>query len=391
MVERSAGRVVERSGGRDVEVVWNGRRVRAFVPTLLSKRDLTLSPSSIARVATAQADTEFAAESLGDDYDVLARLLLRSEGVASSFIEGITAPVIDIVLAERRFPSSNSQATWVSSNLDAVTSALQNAGNSAFSPETLTEWHATLMAGSPTPERHVGVFRTEQGWIGGHDPTDAHLVTPPPGDLEGLISDLAAFVGRTDVDPIAQAAIAHAQFEIIHPFADGNGRVGRVLIAWILANRLSLISPPPVSVAIATDVGGYTSGLTLFRLGNLDAWVQWFAESIRRASQAQRQLVSALEDLKIQWSEQLSGQRALRSDATARFVVDLIPRYIALTSDTVANELSVSTKVALDALRQLEERGVLLEYGTLRRGRGQPSKLYVSREILALAGSSPLR
>ena len=114
---------------------------------------------------------------------------------------------------------------------------------------------------------------------------------------------------RTDIDPVAQAAIAHAQFEIIHPFADGNGRVGRVLIAWILANRLSLISPPPVSVAIATDVGGYTSGLTLFRLGDLDAWVQWFAESIRRASRAQRQLVSALEDLKIQWSEQLSGQR----------------------------------------------------------------------------------
>ncbi len=289
--------MVERVAGRDVEVVWNGRRVRAFVPTLLAERDLTLSSTSIAKVATAQADAEFAAESLGNEYEVLARLLLRSEGVASSFIEGITAPVIDIVLAERDLPSSNSQATWVSANLDAVTSALQNPGRSDLSSETLKLWHATLMAGSPTPERYVGVFRSEQGWIGGHDPTDAHLVTPPADIVDNLISDLVAFVAREDIDPVAQAAIAHAQFEIIHPFADGNGRVGRVLIAWILARRLALLSPPPVSVAIATDVGGYSSGLTLFRLGDLDAWVQWFAEAIRRAARAQRELVTALEEL----------------------------------------------------------------------------------------------
>lgn len=383
--------MVERVAGRDVEVIWSGRRVRAFVPTLLAERDLALSSTSVAKVAIAQADTEFAAESLGGEYEILAQLLLRSEGVASSFIEGITAPVIDIVLAERHLGSWNSQATWVSANLDAVTSALRTASDSDFSSETLKEWHATLMAGSPTPERFVGVFRSEQGWIGGHDPTDAHLVTPPPAALDDLISDLVAYVSRDDIDPIAQAAIAHAQFEIIHPFADGNGRVGRVLIAWILARRLSLLSPPPVSVAIATDVGGYSSGLTLFRLGDLDGWVQWFAEAMRRAARTQRQLVSALEELKARWIEQLDSQKSLRSDATARLALDLIPRYIALTSDAVASELGVSTKVALDALRQLEERSVLLEYGTLRRGRGQPSKLYISRELLALAGSTPLR
>jgi Fic family protein len=377
--------------GREVEVIWNGRRVRAFVPTLLATRDLTLSSSSIAKVATAQADAEFAAESMGGEYEVLARLLLRSEGVASSFIEGITAPVIDVVLAEQSLVPAHSQATWVSANLDAVTSALTNARNSDFSADTLKRWHATLMAGSPTPERYVGVFRSEQGWIGGHGPTDAHLVTAPPDALDGLIKDLVSYVEREDIEPIAQAAVAHAQFEIIHPFADGNGRIGRVLVAWILARRLSLVSPPPVSVAIATDVGGYSSGLTLFRLGDLDTWVQWFAEAIRRAALAQRQLVSALDELKLRWDHQLSEQKTLRSDATARLALDLIPRYIALTSDVVAKELGVSTKVALDALRQLEERGVLLEYGTLRRGRGQPSKLYVSRELLALAGSSPLR
>ena len=85
------------------------------------------------------------------------------------------------------------------------------------------------MTGSPTPERYVGRIRDEQGWIGGTNPFDAHLVTPPADRLGALLDDLLAWVNRDDVDPIAQAAIAHAQFEIIHPFADGNGRIGRVL------------------------------------------------------------------------------------------------------------------------------------------------------------------
>ena len=248
------------------------------------------------------------------------------------------------------------------------------------------------MTGSPTPERYVGAVRSEQGWIGGHDPTDAHLITPPPDELDTLLNDLVHYANREDSDPVAQAAIAHAQFEIIHPFADGNGRVGRVLVAWILTRRLSLVTPPPVSVAIAADVGGYSSGLALYRLGQHDTWVQWFADAVRRGGHAQRQLVSALGELKADWPRQLrSGDRVLRSDATAWAVLDLLPRHLVLTSDVLTKDLGVTNKGALDALRQLAESNVLLEYGTVNRGRGQPSKLYVSRELLALAGSNPLR
>ncbi|MGH9069415.1 MAG: Fic family protein [Acidimicrobiales bacterium] len=97
----------------------------------------------------------------------------------------------------------------------------------------LCQWHRTLMTGSPTPERYVGTIRDQQGWIGGTSPFDAHLVTPPPDELPALLADLVDYANRSDVDPIAQAAVAHAQFEIIHPFADGNGRVGRLLVAWV--------------------------------------------------------------------------------------------------------------------------------------------------------------
>ena len=377
--------------GREVDVLWNGRRVRAFVPTLLADRDLTLSTATVARTATAAAEVAHAAEGLSADYEVLARLLLRSEGVASSYIEGIKAPIVDIVLAEENLAPGDTSAAWVASNLAAVTEAIATATTS-LSLATLCHWHRTLMTGSPTPERYVGVFRDEQGWIGGHDPTDAHLVTAPPKELAPLLNDLVRYANRDDVDAVAQAGIAHAQFETIHPFADGNGRVGRVLVAWILAKRLSLVRPPPVSIAIAADVGGYTSGLVLYRFGQLDQWVQWFADTVRGGGRAQSQLIAEVSVLKTRWREQLrSGDRVLRSDATAWVVLDLLPRHLVLTTDVLTKELGVTNKGALDALRQLAEAGVLLDYGTVTRGRGQPSKLYVSRELLALAGSNPLR
>ena len=111
---------------------------------------------------------------------------------------------------------------------------------------------------------------------------------------------------------MSQAAIAHAQFEIIHPFADGNGRVGRVLVAWILVRRLSLVTPPPVSARIAADVGGYGSGLVLFRMGDHNVWVRWFADAVSGAGRAQQELVASVERLQREWRERLGGPRAGR-------------------------------------------------------------------------------
>jgi hypothetical protein len=94
------------------------------------------------------------------------------------------------------------------------------------------------------------------------------------------MDDLSTFIARDDRDGVTQAALAHAQFETIHPFADGNGRLGRVLIGRILSHRSGVAVPPPVSLIFARDVGGYGDGLTLFRQGLLDHWVQWFAECV---------------------------------------------------------------------------------------------------------------
>lgn len=382
--------------GVEIPIVWRGRRAQAFVPTLLADRDLTLDSDTIALAARAQAAVEHGAETMPDDFAALARLLSRAEGVASSFIEGVTAPVVDIVLAEAGEGATPSAAAWVAANLAAVSEAIDQAHAGPLTVATLCRWHRTLMTGSPTPAQYVGVLRAEQGWIGGTSPFDAHLVTAPAEQVPALVDDLVNYVNRGDVDAISQAAIAHAQFEIIHPFADGNGRVGRVLIAWLLVRRLSLVTPPPVSTRIAVDVGGYSSGLVLFRMGDHDTWVRWFANAVSGAGRAQQDLVASVERLQREWRERLAAPRdrakRLRTDAAAWRALDLLPRHLVLTGPMVAGELAIPLKSASAALRDLVDAGVLVEHGTTERNeRGRPSHRYTSPELLGLTGSNALR
>lgn len=385
-----------KSAGVEVPIVWRGRRACAFVPTSLAERDLALDPRSVAGAARAQAAVEHGAETMPEDFAALARLLLRAEGVASSFIEGVTAPVLDIVLAEADERGAPSAAAWVAANLAAVTEAIEGALAGPLTIEDLCRWHRTLMTGSPTPAQHVGVLRADQGWIGGTSPLDAHLVTPPPEEVPPLVDDLIAYVSRDDLDAVSQAAIAHAQFEVVHPFADGNGRVGRVLVAWILVRRLSLVTPPPVSARIAADVGGYSSGLVLFRMGDHNAWVRWFADAVSGAGRAQQELVASVARLQHEWRERLAApresMRRLRSNAAVWRVLDLLPRHLVLTGPIVVSELAIPLKSANAALRDLVDAAVLVEHGTVQpTGRGRPSRLYASAELLGLTGSNPLR
>lgn len=382
--------------GTEVPIVWRGRRANAFLPQFLSDRDLTLDVKAAARCGAAEASVSQGAEAIGDDHALLARLLLRSEGIASSYIEGVSAPVVDVVLAEHDDSGAHTPAAWVAANLAATSEAVDHAaGTDPLGVGDLCSWHRSLMAGSPTPARYVGCVREEQGWIGGATPFEANLVTPPPTALDELLADLLAFVNGADLDPIALSAIAHAQFEIIHPFSDGNGRIGRVLISWLLTRRLRLFTPPPVSVRLAADVGGYISGLTRYRFGQSSSWVAWFADAVSGAGLAQQQLVTGVERIRTGWEMKLSAHgkvRGLRSDAAAWRVLELLPRHLVLTAPVVASELGLTRKGAGAALRTLAEAGVLTPSSTaVPGGRGRPAHLYVSEDVLGLAGSSPLR
>lgn len=368
-------------GGREVPISWNGRRVRAWVPDPLAGAELKLSETTARRTEQAAALVRRGSDELPPAWEVLARLLLRAEGVASSFIEGVRAPLADVAAAELD-PSVGEAASWVAGNLTAVSEAIEAAGHEALTLDQLHSWHRALMVGNPyLPAHLIGALRDAQGWIGGTSPADAALVTPPPEEVTPLLDDLVGFANRTDLDPVTQAAVAHAQFEIVHPYADGNGRIGRVLVSWILTRRLNLVSPPPLSVRIALDRGGYLAGLTLFRLGDVDRWVEWFADVVAGAGEASIALVRSVTALQATWLERLAGARA---DAAARRVVALLPEHPVLTAAVVATALGVSERTGRSALEALAAVGIVEPFEPARRGAGRPRRWWVARELTAL-------
>jgi len=372
--------------GTEVSITWQGRRARAFVPEPLATRVLDLGIATVDRTATAAAELGFGAAALGDDAPALARLLLRAEGLASSAIEGIAAPAADVVLAAAAPAADDGVAGWVAANAEAVAVAVADVDR-GLTVDRLCTWHAGLMAGSGLPARSIGALRDAQGWIGGTSPLDAALVTPPPESVPDLVDDLVAYANRDDVDAVAQAAVVHAQFEIVHPFADGNGRLGRVLAAWVLVRRLALLSAPPVSLRIAADRDGYLAGLTWFRLGDHERWVRWFADVVTGAGRAQVALARDVDTVRADWRARLAAPavgRAPRRDALAWRVLDLFPRHLAVTAAIVAEELSRSTRTASTALDELVQIGILTEHVRRVGGRGRPARYYLAPDVLTL-------
>ncbi len=335
------------------------------MPEPLAGQDFSLGPRAIRLTERAVAAVA-AAGNRSAHFGPLATLLLRSEGVASSFIEGLRTPLADVAAAEVGATPSD-VASHVADNLGAVVGALGSPGRPLTRAE-LHRWHRRLMeSGGGLPEGMVGAYRTEQSWVGGTSPRDAAYVPPPPARIEGLMDDLIAFANDDTLDAATQAAVVHAQFESIHPYGDGNGRIGRVLIGWVLARRLDVSVPPPVSVVIARDPGGYLAGLTLFRLGQTDAWVEWMAGALEHSSEAADALLAGTEVLVADWRRRLDGVRA---DAAARRVIDLLVEQPVLSAAVVAERLGVSARSGQSALATLAERGIVEPYRPERVGPG---------------------
>src|SRR5204863_7533443 len=135
---------------------------------------------------------------------------------------------------------------------------------------------------------HAGRIRSVQNWIGGSsfNPCSAAFVPPPPDHVEALLADLCAFVNDDSLPAVAQAAIAHAQFETIHPFRDGNGRAGRCLIHVVLRRRnVTPMLVPPISVVLATNARQYIAGLVDFREARVDDWIGAFSDPVTASAQ----------------------------------------------------------------------------------------------------------
>lgn len=372
--------------GHHEELFWPsdpgayGRRARrggvyrAFVPAWIAEREFVFTGEA----STALHEATKALARLAEDPPRLARLgavaqnLLRSESVASSRIEGVA--ISHKRLARAAFHGTDTRrgddrAAEVLGNVEAMKRAIA-LGEAAepLAVDDILDVHRTLLRNTDSREI-AGVIRERQNWIGGNDynPVGATYVPPPPEHVGGLLEDLCRFIDRDDLPPVALAAIAHAQFENIHPFADGNGRTGRALIYATLRRSEEIRDyVPPISLVLGREPKAYVGGLGAYSQGDVSGWCTTFSHATARAARAAQQFAEEIERRQEGWLERLDQPRA---GATVRQLVDVLPEQPVIDVP-VAQQLTGRSHVSVGgAIRQLEENGILVRLNERKWGR----------------------
>ncbi len=360
-------------------------RYSVYLPDHLSDRRFAFDGDVAADVADAEAGLVRLNAAVGAlaDTEALARLLLRAESAASSRIEGLVVGGRQLLRADaaRQWGEQvrDVTAAEVLANIDAMVWGVEAVDpNGRITLDILLEVHRRLLVGNRL-EEHGGHFRTVQNWIGGsgHNPCSADFVPPPPEDVPALLDDLITFCNDDGLPALSQAAIAHAQFETIHPFVDGNGRAGRVLIHLVLRRRaIATRFLPPVSMVLATWSDDYVAGLTATRYAGeavseaahdgMNRWTALFAAACRRAVADAAWVEERVRQLQAAWREQAGRPR--RDSGVQRLIMEL-PAAPVLTVATAAELIGRSFQAANQAIDHLVAAGVLVQVSVGRRNR----------------------
>ncbi len=357
----------------------------AYLPDPLADREVVLDGRVAADVSEAEAALARFSLEVGAlaDSEAMARLLLRTESVASSRIEGLEIGARRLLHAdaERKLGelALDVTAAEVLGNIDAMLFAIESVGEGdRLSVDLLLEIHRRLLLGTRL-EMHGGQLRDEQNWIGGSsfNPCSAEYVPPPPEAVLDLVADLSDFCNDDSLPSVAQAAIAHAQFETIHPFVDGNGRVGRALIHLVLRRR-SVVSRvlPPVSLILATWAQEYVDALTGTRYRGaasspaaqegLNRWVGLFAAASRRAVADADAFQEQVQLLELTWRSRLGRVRA---DSAVDLLLRRLPGAPILTVQSAAELIGRSAQATNQAIARLAEAKVLSQTTVGKRNR----------------------
>ena len=316
-----------------------------------------------ARAEIARFDSELSAMLPGTEFAPLAAVLLRAESASSSQIENITAAAKSLAMAEIGFVRHGSNAGLVAANVDAMRCALEVADN--ITPAAILAVHEVLTRGQALAR--PGEFRTQQVWIGGSavSPHGAAFVPPQYSRVQPAIDDLIAFARRTDLPLLAQVAIAHAQFETIHPFNDGNGRTGRALVhAMLKHGGATTRTTVPVSAGLLADTDSYFAALTAYRAGNPNPIIERFGEAAFAAVRNGRTLASDLADIYQQWSRAITA----RADAAVWKALPSLLSQPALTSKTLQQAVGLLQPTADNAIKQLRDAGIVTKASGVQRG-----------------------
>lgn len=361
-----------------------------YLPDMLAGYELKLDPSCAKAVADAQ-------EALGGlersgslvNTEPLARMMLRAEAVSSSRIEGLEMPAgklleyeeLNRLGVEHRLDSTEAQ---ILGNIHTLVGCLNrtNAGES-ISLDDVRELNRMLLAGTKL-ENRGGVIRTEQNWIGGNrvNPVGAAYVPPEPDDVPALMDDLVSFVNRSELPPVAVAAIAHAQLETIHPFADGNGRAGRALVHLVLKKGgTTRVTVPPISLLLATDRERYVANLSAFRSEGdedrrheaINGWVEYFARTTCEACARTSAFEGKLLGIKEAWL----GKTSFRAGSAGSQLLNVLLGTPAISVKTAQELTGKSYPAARLAVNELVERGILKQSSKNRK-----SGIYVASDVV---------
>ena len=366
-----------------------GGRYSPYVPDALKGFELMMEPSCASAVTRAsEALRSLQGAGSLTDTEPLARLLLRAEAVSSSRIEGLEMPAaklleyeeLDRLGVEHRLDSTEAQ---VLGNLHALVNGLDAVEpGHVFSVEGICELNRMLLSGTRIADAG-GVLRTSQNWIGGNrvNPVGAAYVPPEPELVPALMEDLVAFLNGTELPAVATAALAHAQLETIHPFADGNGRAGRALVHVVLkAAGLTRATVPPVSLVLATDRERYIANLAAFRTEGdeernaaTNGWVEYFANATAIACERAAGFEARLAEIRKGWVE----RTGFRAGSAGRLLIELLPGTPALSIKTAQALTGRSYPAARSAVLALAEAGILRQNSKNRK-----SGIYIASEVV---------
>ena len=347
-----------------------GPYLAAIVPEIRTRTPL-LPPETVTVAEEAATEiSRFDAE-LGHEIAPFAAILLRSESAASSKIENLTASARAIAQAELT-GHADGNASLIVANERAMRAALELAGQ--IDGDTILQMHEALLG--PTQPDIAGRWRGQQVWIGGGDvsPHDATFVPPCHERVPAAIEDLIGFIDRDDLPVLAQAALAHAQFETIHPFPDGNGRTGRALIhAEIRNKRLTRNVTVPVSAGLLIDTDAYFEALTAYRHGDAVPIVDQLAAAAFAAVANGRQLVDELRTVRAGWADTVSARRG----SNTWRIADLLLRHPVVNARLIATETGIAAQNTYRALTPLVDAGVAVEFSDKKR-----NQMWRSPEVL---------
>lgn len=363
-----------------------GESVRAFVPHALPPAEPVLDVACYAelnRTAELALARLAGVAGLVPSIDWLLYSAIRKEALLTSQIEGTQATLVDLFDKEAGLVVSNTDdVEEVTNYLRAfrwTEQTLRDPNGLPMSVRLMRQAHRLLMDGARGSGRQPGELRQSQNWIGGTRPGNAVFVPPPPKQVPALLADLERFIHdtRPTLPPLVRIGLVHVQFETIHPFLDGNGRIGRLLIAALM-EQWGLLSEPLVYVSayLKQHQTEYYRRLSAVRTdGDWEGWVAFFLEGVARASDTAERGIVALASL-INTDRRRLLQEPRITPASLR-LFELLPLMPIFSIDQVCERLGTTFPTANAAVKTLEKLGIVVEQTGQKKNRHYSYQAYV--------------